>query len=37
MNLELDVNFDAKTLSGSVTLSVEKVDSSATILVSLIS
>ena len=36
MNLELDVNFETKTLSGSVKLSVEKIVSSAAVLVRLV-
>lgn len=36
MNLELDVNFEQKSLSGSVHLEVEKIVSSANVLVSLV-
>lgn len=34
MDLELDVSFDAKTISGHVVLSVEKVNVEANVLVS---
>jgi hypothetical protein len=34
MDLELDINFDTKTLSGHVVLSVEKVNGEANTLVS---